>query len=308
MDASAPIAAVRAFNRFYTRQIGVLREGLLGSPFSLAEGRVLYEIANRDRPTATDIGRILDLDAGYLSRILRRFDDRGLLRRARSSDDGRREHLWLTARGRTAFAQLNRRSDADVSATLEALPIRDRQQLVSAMRTIRRVLGGEPAAPAPPCVLRPPRAGDLGWIVHRHGVLYDEEWRYNEDFEALVAEIVAHFVQHRRPARERCWIADQDGDIVGSVFLVEASKTVAKLRLLYVEPSARGQGIGARLIDACVRFARRVGYRRITLWTQSELSAARRLYAKAGFTRRAGRTHDSFGRRRLVAEVWDLPL
>jgi DNA-binding MarR family transcriptional regulator len=306
MDATL-IPAVRRFNRFYTKRIGVLDEGLLGSPLSLAEGRVLYEIANRDRPTATEIRQALALDAGYLSRILRSLGGRRLVQRSRADDDGRRVHLTLTPRGRAAFAALNRRSDTDVSRMLRTVPAADRRRLVGAMRTIARVLGDE-HAPTGPCVLRAPRAGDLGWIVHRHGALYAEEWRYDEAFEALVAEIVAGFVQHRRPLRERCWVADLDGEIVGSVFLVEASKTVAKLRLLYVEPSARGHGIGARLIDACVRFARRAGYRTITLWTQSELDAARRLYAKAGFTRTGSQRHNSFGRRNLVAEVWELKL
>lgn len=306
MDATLT-PAVRRFNRFYTKRIGVLDEGLLGSPWSLAEGRVLYEIANRDRPTAAEIRRALALDAGYLSRILRSLGGRRLVRRSRADDDGRRVHLSLTPRGRAAFAALNRRSNTDVSRMLRAVPGADRSRLVGAMRTIERVLG-DGHGPAGPCVLRAPRAGDLGWIVHRHGALYAAEWRYDEAFEALVAEIVAGFVQHRRPSRERCWVADLDGEIVGSVFLVEASKTVAKLRLLYVEPSARGHGIGARLIDACVRFARRAGYRTITLWTQSELDAARRLYTRAGFVLTGRQSHDSFGRRRLVAETWDLAL
>ena len=307
MGAQSTAAAVRAFNRFYTNRIGVLHEGLLGSPFSLAEGRVLYEIANRDRPTATEIGRALDLDAGYLSRIVRRFGERRLIRRTPATDDGRRAHLSLTPRGRAAFAALNRQSTADVSAMLRTVPPADRGRLVSAMRTIERLLG-DTTLSAGRSVLRPPRAGDLGWIVHRHGVLYAREWRYNEEFEALVAEIVAGFVQHRQPGRERCWVAELDGEVAGSVFLVEASKTVAKLRLLYVEPWARGHGIGARLVDACVRFARQAGYRTITLWTQSELDAARRLYERAGFVVSATKRHDSFGRKGLVAETWDLKL
>jgi len=285
----------------------VLQEGLLGSPFTLAEGRVLYEIAHREQPTATEIGRALDLDAGYLSRILSGFADRRLLRRTRAREDGRRAHLSLTPRGRAAFAALNRQSTTDVSRMLRPVSPDARQDLVRSTRTIERLLGAASSSTSP-CVLRGPRAGDLGWIVHRHGVLYAREWRYNEEFEALVAEIVAGFVQHRRAARERCWVAELDGEVAGSVFLVEASKTVAKLRLLYVEPWARGHGIGARLVDACVRFARQAGYRTITLWTQSELDAARRLYERAGFVVAARKRHDAFGRRGLVAETWDLRL
>ena len=307
MDAPTTVAAVRGFNRFYTNRIGVLQEGLLGSAFTLAEGRVLYEIAHREQPTATEIGRALDLDAGYLSRILRGFLDRRLVRRTRARDDARRAHLSLTPRGRAAFAALNRQSTTDVSRMLRPLSPDGRQDLVRSMRTIERLLGDAPPSTSA-AVLRGPRAGDLGWIVHRHGVLYAREWRYNEEFEALVAEIVAAFVQHRRPVRERCWVAELDGEVAGSVFLVEASKTVAKLRLLYVEPWARGHGIGARLVDACVRFARQAGYRTITLWTQSELDAARRLYERAGFTVSARKRHDSFGRKGLVAETWDLKL
>jgi len=301
------IQAMRSFNRFYTKQIGVLQQGYLGSPFSLAEGRVLYEIAHRQQPTATDIGKSLGLDAGYVSRILRRFDERGLVRRTRSPTDGRTAHLSLSAGGQAAFARLDRQSQADVAAMLRRLPAGDQHRLVTAMETIERLLGPKNER-AMAYVLRPPQAGDLGWVVHRQGALYFEEWRYNDAFEALAARIVADFVQQLRPSEERCWIAEKDGEIVGSVFLVRKSNTVAKLRLLYVEPAARGLGIGSRLIDECVRFARHAGYRTITLWTQSELDAARRLYKKAGFRLTAKKTHDSFGRKGLVAETWDLAL
>jgi DNA-binding MarR family transcriptional regulator/N-acetylglutamate synthase-like GNAT family acetyltransferase len=303
----ARVQAVRRFNRFYTKHIGVLQQGWLGSPFSLAETRVLYEIAHGVQPTATDVTRSLGLDAGYVSRMLRSFDARSLVRRSRSSTDGRRAHLSLTRTGQTAFARLNRQTDDEVAAMLGRMTTGDQRRLVAAMRAIEGLLGPRQGRAAS-YVLRPPHAGDLGWIVHRQGALYAEEWGYNEEFEALAADIVAAFVKHFRPSKDRCWIAEKDGEIVGSVFLVRKSDTVAKLRLLYVEPSARGLGIGGRLIDECVRFAKQAGYRNITLWTQSELHAARRLYRKAGFTLTAKKTHDSFGRKGLVAETWDLAL
>ncbi len=307
MDSRTRVQAVRRFNRFYTKHIGVLQQGFLGSPFSLAEGRVLYEIAHRPQPTPTDVAKALALDAAYVSRMLRSFDQRGLVRRTPSRTDGRRAHLSLTRSGQAAFARLNQRTNDDVAATLHKLSAGDQRRLVAAMQVIEGLLGATREQPTS-YLLRPPQAGDLGWIVHRQGALYADEWGYNEEFEALAADIVAAFVQHLRPSKERCWIAEKDGEIVGSVFLVYKSKTVAKLRLLYVEPSARGLGIGARLIEECVRFARRAGYQKITLWTQSELAAARHLYKRAGFTLTAKKTHDSFGRKGLVAETWDLAL
>jgi DNA-binding MarR family transcriptional regulator/GNAT superfamily N-acetyltransferase len=307
MESGAPVEAARRFNRFYTRQIGVLQDRFLGSPFSLAEARVLQEIAQHDRTTATEVSQALGLDAGYVSRILLAFDRGGLMRRTRSDLDGRRTHLSLTRSGKAAFARLDRQSHTDVAAMLRRLSADGQRRLLAAMQAIEGLLGEKPEAPTS-YVLRPPQAGDLGWIVFRQGVLYAEEWGYNEEFEALAAGIVAAFVQHLRPSKERCWIAEKDGEIVGSVFLVQKSKTVAQLRLLSVEPSARGLGIGSRLIAECVRFAQRVGYRRITLWTQSELDAARRLYKKAGFTLTAKKRHNSFGRKGLVAETWDLEL
>jgi DNA-binding MarR family transcriptional regulator/N-acetylglutamate synthase-like GNAT family acetyltransferase len=307
MESSAPVQAVRSFNRFYTTQIGVLQDKFLGSPFSLAEARVLQQIAQHDQATATQVSKALGLDAGYVSRILRTFDRGGLIRGTRSNVDGRRTHLSLTRSGRAAFARLDQQSHNDVTAMLRRLSAGEQRRLVAAMHAIEQLLGAKTQS-ATSYVLRPPQAGDLGWIVFRHGVLYAEEWGYNEEFEALAAGIVAAFVQHLRPSKERCWIAEQDGEIVGSVFLVQKSKTVAQLRLLLVEPSARGLGIGSRLITECVRFAKRVGYRKITLWTQSELDEARRLYKKAGFTLTAKKPHDSFGRKGLVAETWDLEL
>ncbi len=308
MDSSGRVHAVRSFNRFYTRRIGVLQLGWLGSPFSLPEARVLFELAHHERPTATDLARELGLDAGYLSRLLKQFERRGLVQRTRSDQDARRAYLTLTRSGQAAFAKLNQRTHDDVAAMLAKVSPADQQRLVSAMRAIEDILGDAPPAPAQPFVIRPPQAGDLGWVVHRQGLLYSEEWGYDERFEALAARIVADYVENLQPAKERCWIAEKEGQVVGSVFLVRKSDIVAKLRLLLVEPSARGAGVGSRLIDECVRFARRAGYRKITLWTQSELDAARRLYKKSGFKRTAHTRHDSFGRTGLIAETWELAL
>ncbi len=298
------VEAARRFNRFYTRKIGVLHEGAYHSPFSLTEVRVLYELAHRDRPTATALGRALGLDAGYLSRMLRGFERRGLVLKTRSAADGRQSHLALTAQGRKVFAPLNARSHDEVAALLGGLPPGAQTRVIDAMQTIERLLGDR-VEPHAPYQLRPPQPGDLGWVVHRHGAVYAQEYGYNEQFEALVAEIVAHFVQRYDAQRERCWIAEQDGDLVGSVFLVARSKTVAQLRLLLVEPKARGSGLGTRLVDECVRFARQARYRRIMLWTQSELVAARRLYAAAGFRVVHKERNASFGKH-LVSETWEL--
>ncbi len=302
------VEAARRFNRFYTRTIGVLHEGAYQSPFSLTAVRVLYELAHRDKPTATALGRELGLDAGYLSRILRGFERRGLVSKTRSVADGRQSHLSLTAQGRKVFAPLDARSHDDVAALLGSLSPAAQVRLVGAMQTIERLLGDR-AEPAPPTsyLLRAPQPGDLGWVVHRHGAVYAQEYGYDAQFEALVAEIVAHFVQRYNANRERCWIAEQDGEVVGSVFLVERSKTVAQLRLLLVEPQARGSGLGTRLVSECVRFARQTGYRKITLWTQSELRAARRLYQAAGFRVVGKEKNHSFGKD-LVSESWELEL
>jgi DNA-binding MarR family transcriptional regulator/N-acetylglutamate synthase-like GNAT family acetyltransferase len=300
-----PTAAVRRFNRFYTRHIGVLGERLLESDLSLTEVRVLYELAHRQPATASEIARDLRLDAGYLSRMLRGFSERGWLIRARSPDDGRQNRLRLSRQGRRLFDLLDARSDEQVRATLRALTRRERGELVAAMETIERLF--EHRAEAAPLVLRAHRPGDMGWVVFRHGALYAEEYGWDERFEALVARIVADFVDHFDPRRERCWIAEAQGETVGSVFLVAQSRQIAKLRLLYVEPSARGQGIGRRLVDQCVAFARTAGYRAITLWTQSNLLAARRLYDRAGFHLIHTEPNTSFGRD-LMAETWQLSL
>jgi DNA-binding MarR family transcriptional regulator/GNAT superfamily N-acetyltransferase len=303
------VDAVRAFNRFYTRHIGVLGERHLESPFSLTEMRVLYELAHRDAPAAAELGRDLGLDAGYLSRILRRFESRGFVGRRPSPADARQSLLHLTRKGRAAFTPLEARARDEVEALLQRVASADRHTVVDAMNTIERLLGApRQDAVRAPYMLRAHQPGDMGWVIHRHGALYAKEWGYNEEFEALVARICADFLDHFDPSGERCWIAERDEAIVGSVFLVRKSKTVAKLRLLLVEPSARGLGIGRRLIDECIRFARQAGYRRMTLWTQSDLDAARRLYQQAGFRCVHRKRHDSFGRKDLVAETWDLTL
>ena len=305
-EAEQRISTVRRFNRFYTKQIGLLGEGYLETPFSLTEARVLYELAHRERPSATELARELALDAGYLSRILRGFERRRLLSRTRSKADGRQSHLSLTARGRAAFAPLDVRSRADIGGRLARLGPGEQRRLVDAMQAIEALLGGAPAAKAP-YVLRPHQPGDMGWVVHRHGALYAQEYGFDERFEALVARVVAKFVDRYDPRRERCWVAEKDGEIVGSVFLVRRSRSVAQLRLLLVEPKARGLGIGERLVAECIRFARQAGYRKITLWTNSVLRVARRVYQTAGFRRVHREKHRSFGRD-LVGETWELSL
>jgi len=305
-DFDQRVAAVRRFNRFYTKQIGVLHEGLLRSPFSLTEARVLYELAHREKPTATELGKELGLDAGYLSRILRGFGTRGLVARKSLATDGRQSLLWLTRKGRGAFATIDARSRDEIGAMLSELPAAGQGRLIEAMRAIEELFGARRERAAP-YLLRPHRPGDMGWVVHRHGALYAQECGWDEQFEALVAAIVAKFIQHYDPKRERCWLAEKDGEIVGSVFLAKHSKTVGKLRLLLVEPKARGLGIGARLVSECLRFARQVGYRKVTLWTNSVLHAARHLYEETGFHLVREEPHHSFGHD-LVGETWELTL
>jgi DNA-binding MarR family transcriptional regulator/N-acetylglutamate synthase-like GNAT family acetyltransferase len=302
--------AVRRFNRFYTREIGLLQEGLLDTPFSLTEARVLYELAHRDKSTAAVIGSELGLDAGYLSRILGNFEKGKLVEKTLSEIDRRQSFLTLTKQGRKIFAPLETRSKAQVAAMLATLPEADQRRLIGAMETVQGLLGKSTVSAGSSgeqYLLRPHQPGDMGWVVHRHGVLYAQEYGYDETFEALVADIVAKFIQHYDAKRERCWVAEREGEIAGSVFLVAESKTVAKLRLLLVEPSARGLGIGARLVAECVQFARRAGYKKIVLWTQSELDAARHLYKKAGFHVIEKKHHHSFGKD-LTAETWEVAL
>ena len=302
------VAAVRGFNRFYTSQIGILDRGYLHSPFSLAEARVLYELANRDeKPTATDLSRDLRIDAGYLSRMLRGFGKRGLVKQETSPNDGRRSHLSLTAKGRKSFAQLDRRSNNEVRALVHQLPAARRRHVVDSMRAIQTAFGQEPRPDKTPLTIRTHRPGDMGWVIHRHGALYWQEYGWDERFEALVARICADFIDHFDPKRERCWVAERGSEILGSIFCVQKSKTVAKLRLLLVEPSARGLGVGSRLVDECIAFARAKGYRKVTLWTQNNLHAARRIYERAGFTLTSEEKHFSFGKH-LVAQNWELSL
>jgi DNA-binding MarR family transcriptional regulator/GNAT superfamily N-acetyltransferase len=298
------VAAVRAFNRFYTRQIGLLSDGHLNSPFSLTEVRVLYELAHRNNPTASEIARDLGLDAGYLSRILLKFQKRRLLTRERSAADARQSHITLTKLGKQVFLPLDRDASRQIATLLQPLDPARRQQLVASMQTVQSILAKEAE---PSYTLRTHRPGDIGWVIHRHGVLYFQEYGWDERFEALVAEIAAKFIRNFDPARERCWIAEKDGAIVGSVFLVRHTGDIAKLRLLLVEPSARGLGLGRRLVQECIDFARASGYRRITLWTQSELVAARRIYEKAGFQHTGDEKHSLFGPE-MVGEVWDITL
>jgi DNA-binding MarR family transcriptional regulator/GNAT superfamily N-acetyltransferase len=311
-ETGDPVARVRGFNRFYTRRLGVLEETLLRSPFSLTEARVIYELAQHEGVTATDLGAELKLDAGYLSRILRGFHERGLIEKRASPDDRRRNLLTLTAAGREAFARLDAASADQVGQLLVSLSPPERERLVGAMEEIQELLGSrsarsDPDRPGHGVVLREPRPGDLGWVVHRHGVLYAEEYGWDWRFEALVAEIMAAFVGTFDPSRERCWIAERDGEILGSVFVVRVSDEVAKLRCLLVEPEARGLGIGTGLVEACIDFARESGYRRMVLWTNSVLADARRLYERAGFRKVHEEPNREFGKEE-VAETWELEL
>jgi DNA-binding MarR family transcriptional regulator/GNAT superfamily N-acetyltransferase len=311
----ARIDTIRRFNRFYTRRIGVLHEGLLDSSFTLTESRLLWELAHRNDLTAADLSRTLELDAGYLSRLLTAFKARGLIRSTRSTDDGRQQHLSLTAAGRRAFAPLDTRSRQDVAALLATLDDTQQEHLLASMAGIERLLGGRGERSGSPCTLRPHRAGDIGWVVSRHGALYADEYGWDMRFEALVARIAADFIERFDPTREACWIAERDGARVGSVFLVQArdeasAATIdgtAQLRMLLIEPSARGLGLGKRLVDECTQFARRAGYRRLMLWTNASLLAARGIYTRAGYVRTHSEPHHSFGHD-LIGETWELEL
>jgi DNA-binding MarR family transcriptional regulator/ribosomal protein S18 acetylase RimI-like enzyme len=306
LDSEQQVAAVRAFNRFYTRKLGVLDQQLLKSPFSLSEARVLYELAHRDDLSAKQIGAELGLDAGYLSRIVQNFDEGGLITREPLPSDRRQYRLALTAKGRQTYAELERSMQDEVAAMLATLPHDGKARLTGAMATIERLLGGAGGPPSP-AVLREPRPGDMGWVVQSHGAFYAREYGFDSSFEGLVAEITAKFLASFDASRERCWIADIDGTQVGSIFLVRHTDDVAKLRLLLVEPAGRGQGLGQRLVGECVAFAKACGYRRITLWTQSNLVAARKIYQEAGFKLVASEPHRSFGQS-LIGETWELEL
>ena len=300
------VAAVREFNRFYTSRIGVLDEGYLSSRFSLTEVRVLYELAHHGSITATELGRNLRLDGGYVSRMVRGFARRGLLARTGANDDGRKTILRLTARGRATVAPLEAKARDQIAVMLRDVPSTEQDRLVASMREVERVLQAVRDA-TPQVALRTHRPGDMGWVVERHGALYAEEYGWDETFEALVADIVAKFITHLDPKRERCWIAEVDGERAGCVFCVKKTKTVAKLRLLLVDPRARGLGVGSRLVDECVRFARAAGYRELVLWTNDVLVAARRIYERAGFELVESERHRSFGKK-LVGQNWRLRL
>jgi DNA-binding MarR family transcriptional regulator/GNAT superfamily N-acetyltransferase len=296
--------AVRAFNRFYTRRIGVVQEGYLQSRFSLTEARVLYELAHAEGLTATQIGTTLDLDAGYLSRMLRSFEQDGLLTRGPAEADKRQTILTLTAAGRAAFAPLDLRSRREIGAMLSALPEPAQEAVVGGMHAITRLLSENPR---PDWIVRPPAPGDIGWVVERHGALYASEFGFNARFEALVAQVAGAFLHEHDPSRERAWIAERDGVRIGSVFLVRKTDDIGKLRLLLVEPSARGLGVGKRLVAECVAFARQAGYRRVTLWTNDILLAARNIYRASGFRLVSSAPHSDFGPP-MVGEDWEVEL
>jgi DNA-binding MarR family transcriptional regulator/GNAT superfamily N-acetyltransferase len=302
------VETVREFNRFYTRRIGALG-GHLGSAFSLTEARVLYELAHRDRPTAGEIAETLDLDRGYLSRMLRAFKKRGLIHTKVAATDRRQTILRLTPAGKRAFAPLDKGARAGVAEMLEPLGTAQQQRVLGAMREIHTAFGGTDFAKhaAEPYTVRGHRPGDMGWIVHRHGVLYSQEYGWDERFEAIVARVVADFIDNFDPKREKCWVAERNGEIVGSIFVVAKTKTVAKLRLLLVEPSARGLGIGSRLVDEVVQFSRKAGYKKIELWTHPELISARKIYKAAGFELIGTEQHQLFGAP-LTAETWAMTL
>jgi DNA-binding MarR family transcriptional regulator/GNAT superfamily N-acetyltransferase len=312
-DTAERIAALRQFNRFYTRRIGVLHERLLDSRFSLAESRLLWELAHTEQTTATELAATLELDAGYLSRLLRGFKERGLVKAGRSPADARQTRLSITAAGRRAFAPLEQRQMAEVAVLLGPLSDAQQRELLAAMARIEALLGAR--ARTQPFVLRAHRPGDIGWVVSRHGALYAQEYGWDQRFEALVARIAADFIERFDAARAACWIAERDGGNLGSVFLVQARDEAtqalkpgtAQLRMLLVEPSARGLGLGVALVNQCERFARQAGYRRIRLWTNSLLLAARGIYQRAGYQLLASEPHHSFGHD-LVGETWELEL
>lgn len=313
MNTSAPSAAdrqteaVRGFNRFYTRRIGVLAP-YLGSVLSLTEVRVLYELAHRDQPTASELGRDLGLDAGYLSRILRRFEAKHWLERVASPADARQSLLALTGAGRKAFAPLQQKSCDEAAALLAPLAEGDRQRLIDAMVRVQNLLEPASARPQTPvAVLRDCQPGDMGWVVQQHGEIYAREYGWNAEFEALVADIVAKYLRHHQPQWERCWMAELRGERVGSVFVVRKSKTVAQLRMLILAPQARGLGLGARLTDECIAFARSKGYKKMLLWTNSCLGVARNIYARRGFQLIKSEPYHGFGQD-LVGETWELKL
>jgi DNA-binding MarR family transcriptional regulator/GNAT superfamily N-acetyltransferase len=305
-DSFGQIATVRAFNRFYTRKLGVLDQHLLKSPFSLSEARVLYELAHREDPAAKEIGIELGLDPGYLSRIVQKFDEDGLITRTPLASDRRQYRLALTAKGREAAAKLDRSSQDEVGAMLAKLSATDGRRLTEAMATIENLLE-PPERARPSFLLRSHRVGDMGWVISRESIAYADEYGWDISYEALVAEICAQFIKNYDAPREHCWIAEADGRPLGSVFLVRASDELARLRLLLVEKEARGLGIGRALVEQCIRSAREKGYKRMTLWTQSILVAARQIYRDTGFTLVDSKPHRSFGHD-LIGETWEREL
>jgi DNA-binding MarR family transcriptional regulator/GNAT superfamily N-acetyltransferase len=300
----ASIEAVRHFNRFYTRRIGVLRPGMVGSPFTLPEARVIYALGRDGQSTATAVGKELSLDLGYLSRLLQSLRRRGLLQAKRAAHDARQQQLTLTEKGRKAFTLIDSRSRDEMARMLAPLKAGEREKLVGAMRTVESVLN---AAKVPgEIVLREHRPGDMGWVTERHAVLYHEQDGWGAGFEALVAGIVKDFLENFDAKRERCWIAERNGERVGCVFVVN-DKGEARLRLLLIEPSVRGLGLGRRLVEECIAFSREKGYRKLVLWTHAQLSAARAIYAKTGFRKLKTETHNTFGPK-AVGESWELKL
>ena len=306
-NLAATVRGVREFNRFYTRQIGVLDEHLLESPFSLAEARVIYELAARKSATATDLRDELGLDAGYLSRILQRLERQKLVEKRSEKADARKSILTLSEKGKVEFAKLDKMSRGQLENILDKLSVTDQRRILDSMKTIEQLLGARRDDADPSYILRSPNPGDLGWVVHANAWLYAEEYGWDETYEAAIAQIVADFVKNFDPKRERGWIAEKSGEPVGSVFLVKKSAAVAKLRVLIVDPKARGLGIGKRLVDECSRFARQAGYRKITLWTNSVLLAARRIYKHAGYRMVSSEKNHIFGKN-LISETWELKL
>lgn len=300
------IGVVRRFNRFMTKQMGVLHEGILKSPYSLTEARVLFELAQQEDWTAADLSRELGLDAGYMSRILNRLEQQGLIDKVRSEADGRQRLLRLTDKGKNVFSQLDKSSHDEVEAMLQSLSAEEERRLVEAMQTIESILGNG-SSPAEPVILRQHEPGDLGWVVYRHGVLYAREYGWDEGFEALVAQIAADFINHYNPQKERFWIAEKAGERIGSVCVVQENDEVARLRLLLVEPKARGLGVGKKLVEECIRFARRCGYKKMVLMTNSLLHAARRIYEKCGFRLAETEKNHRYGHD-MVWETWEMDL
>jgi DNA-binding MarR family transcriptional regulator/N-acetylglutamate synthase-like GNAT family acetyltransferase len=299
------VRVVRRFSRLYTRVLGLLRGGLLDTPYTLTEARIIFELAQSGHSDLRTLREVLDLDAGYLSRVLGRLEEQRLLRRQRSDADARRQVIELTRKGRREFDLLDTRSADQVRDLLSRLGADGQTRLVTAMREIEAVL--DPRTPPKTVVLRSPRSGDFGWVIERHGVLYAQEYGWDETFESLVARIVSEYIEHLEPDRQAAWIAEVDGQRMGCVFCMQKTKKIAQLRLLLIEPAARGLGIGTRLVDECIDFARRAGYERMTLWTNDVLEAARRIYERAGFKLVEEEEHDSFGHH-LVGQNWDLVL